>query len=271
MKTMNTKVKDKKGQKENSRPTKSKVGLAPKLAAKPATKSAPKPIVSKEQRRNNIEAVLLAGGEPISIRQLQDVFAADGITDKEMKELLQQLQKKYESSVMQLVKGASGYSFHIGQKYAEAVQSFQQEKPARYSRALMETLAIIAYKQPVTKSEIEDLRGVTLSTGIMRTLQEHDWIKIIGHKEVPGRPAIWGTTKIFLDNFKLAGLKDLAPLQSSAAEGSTDSADTGNAAAASDFNITPGATEGSTDNTDTGNVEGEGGLSNSSLASDNGK
>ena len=235
MKPMNTKVKDKKGQKENSRPTKSKVGLT--------TKSASKPIVTKGQRRNNIEAVLLAGGEPISVRQLQDVFAADGITDKEMKELLQQLQKKYESSVMQLVKGASGYSFHIGQEYAEAVQSFQQEKPARYSRALMETLAIIAYKQPVTKSEIEDLRGVTLSTGIMRTLQEHDWIKIIGHKEVPGRPAIWGTTKIFLDNFKLAGLKDLAPLQSSATE----------------------------DATDTGNAEGEGGSSDSPLASDNGK
>ena len=139
MKPMNTKVKDKKGQKENSRPTKSKVGLttksASKPAAKPATKSATKsatkpaakPIVTKGQRRNNIEAVLLAGGEPISVRQLQDVFAADGITDKEMKELLQQLQKKYESSVMQLVKGASGYSFHIGQEYAEQFNHFSKK------------------------------------------------------------------------------------------------------------------------------------------------
>lgn len=195
--------------------------------------SAPKLLIKELDK--HMEAVLLASGEPISVRQFQAIFTEEEVINKgeeagknnqyvgskEIQGALKRLQKKYENSVMQLVKGASGYIFHINKDYAASIQSFQQEKPARYSRALMETLAVIAYKQPVTKAEIEDLRGVTLSSGIMRTLQEHEWIKILGHKEVPGRPAIWGTTKVFLDNFKLSGLKDLPPLEASSLDEET--------------------------------------------------
>lgn len=159
-----------------------------------------------------LEAILLTSGEPITLSRFNQVLSPLGITNGQIKDALGSIEVKYKNSVMELVKGAGGYAFHVKEECAEAVNLFKSDKPTRYSRALMETLAIIAYKQPVTKAEIEELRGVTLSTGIMRTLQEHEWIKIVGYNDVPGKPAIWGTTKEFLDNFKLTSLGDLPPI-----------------------------------------------------------
>ena len=167
---------------------------------------------------NKIEALFLTSGEPISLRRLNEVLNPLGISSKQIQNSLIALGNKHRGGVMRLVKSASGYTLHVGEEYAGIVNQFKQDKPARYSRALMETLSIIAYKQPITKAEIEELRGVTLSAGIMRTMQEHEWIKILGHKDVPGKPAIWGTTKVFLDSFNLSSLKDLPELVMDEAE-----------------------------------------------------
>lgn len=186
--------------------TKSKTHLKNMAKRKAGNKLSPKDL------QPQLEAILLTSGEPLSLRHLNEGLNPLGVSNKQVQAALNQLQQNYSKQVMQLVKSASGYVFQVNEEYAEIVNLFKQDKPTRYSRALMETLAIIAYKQPVTKSEIEELRGVTLSTGIMRSLQEHEWIKILGHKDVPGRPAIWGTTKVFLDSFKLSSLKDLPEL-----------------------------------------------------------
>lgn len=173
----------------------------------------------------DIEAVLLTSGEPITLARFNQVFEPLGITNGQIKEALASLEGKYKGMVMELVKGAGGYMFHVQQSCAEAVNLFKRDKPTRYSRALMETLAIIAYKQPITKAEIEELRGVTLSTGIMRSLQEHEWIKIVGYNDVPGKPAIWGTTKTFLDSFKLSSLSELPPIAKEEYGGKDDDKD----------------------------------------------
>lgn len=188
--------------------------VAKKVTAKPSVKAAKKPAVKNKSQKlhKDIEAVLLTSGEPITLARFNQVFEPLGVTNGEIKEALKTIEDKYQGTVMELVKGAGGYAFHVQQGSAEAVNLFKRDKPTRYSRALMETLAIIAYKQPITKAEIEELRGVTLSTGIMRSLQEHEWIKIIGYNDVPGKPAIWGTTKNFLDSFKLTSLSELPPI-----------------------------------------------------------
>ncbi|MBE8182268.1 MAG: SMC-Scp complex subunit ScpB [Candidatus Portiera sp.] len=183
----------------------------------------PKVKVSKLVK--DIEAVLLTSGEPITLARFNQVFEPLGITNGQIKEALTSLEGKYKGMVMELVKGAGGYMFNVQQSCAEAVNLFKRDKPTRYSRALMETLAIIAYKQPITKAEIEELRGVTLSTGIMRSLQEHEWIKIVGYNDVPGKPAIWGTTKTFLDSFKLNSLSELPPIAKEEYGGKDDDKD----------------------------------------------
>ena len=161
------------------------------------------------QLKRELEALLFAAGRPLSFKRLQQIFTATKYSQKQLKEALTDLMTEYEDHSIELVKVASGYIFHIRAQYADLVHRLTEEKPARYSRALMETLAIIAYKQPVTKAEIEELRGVTLSTNIMRTLIEHEWIRPAGHKEVPGRPILWVTTKHLLDSLKIEGLDQL--------------------------------------------------------------
>ena len=186
-----------------------------KASAKADAKKDPKYSNSKSslaKLAEKLEAILLTSGEPITLSRFNQVLSPLGITNGQIKDALGSIEVKYKNSVMELVKGAGGYAFHVKEECAEAVNLFKSDKPTRYSRALMETLAIIAYKQPVTKAEIEELRGVTISTGIMRTLQEHEWIKIVGYNDVPGKPAVWGTTKEFLDNFKLTSLSDLPPI-----------------------------------------------------------
>ena len=159
--------------------------------------------------KRELEAVLFAAGRPLSFKRLQQVFAGSAYSHKGLKDALTELMAEYEDHSIELVKVASGYIFHIRAQYADLVHRLTEEKPPRYSRALMETLAVITYRQPVTKAEIEELRGVTLSANIMRTLIEHGWIRPAGHKEVPGRPILWVTTKHLLDSLKLEGLHQL--------------------------------------------------------------
>ncbi len=160
-----------------------------------------------------LESVLFTATEPLSLEQLRNVFVRGEKPNKQLlKQALQLLSEQYQDRAVNLVEVASGYSFRVQQSYAPWVARQFQEKPPRYSRALLETLALIAYKQPVTRAEIEEVRGVAVSSTILKTMEDRTWIEIIGHREVPGRPAIYATTKQFLDYFNLQSLTDLPAL-----------------------------------------------------------
>ena len=133
-------------------------------------------------------------------------------TSNEIKEALKSIQEKYSENSIELVKVASGYRLRIRQEYSSWVAKLWEAKPQKYSRALLETLALIAYKQPITRGEIEEVRGVSVSSQIIRTLLDRSWIKVVGHRDVPGRPALFSTTKDFLDDLNLSKLSDLPEL-----------------------------------------------------------
>ena len=160
-----------------------------------------------------IEAAILAADGPLSIQQLVDIFEERSVSNLEIKQALAEIQKSCEGRGFELRKVASGYRFQIRVEYSDWVSRLWKEKTPRYSRALLETLALIAYRQPITRGDIEDVRGVSVSSNIIRTLIERDWIKIVGHREVPGRPALYSTTKAFLDYFNLERLDQLPTLQ----------------------------------------------------------
>jgi len=161
-----------------------------------------------------IEAALLAAGRPLNIDELSGIFDESEQPGKAaIQAALNQLQTNYESHTLELKKVATGYRFQVREGYSPWVSRLFEERPGRYSRAFLETLAIIAYRQPVTRGEIEDIRGVAVSSGIIKTMLEREWIRIIGHKELPGRPALFGTTSAFLDYFGLSSLSELPPLQ----------------------------------------------------------
>ncbi len=160
-----------------------------------------------------IEAAILAADGPLSIHQLGEIFEEKSVSNLEIKHALAELQKSCEGRGFELRKVASGYRFQIRVEYSDWVSRLWKEKKPRYSRALLETLALIAYRQPITRGDIEDVRGVSVSSNIIRTLIERDWIKIVGHREVPGRPALYSTTKAFLDYFNLERLDQLPTLQ----------------------------------------------------------
>ena len=161
-----------------------------------------------------IEGALFASNAPLSVSEIQGLFPDSGQPEKsEIKEALDALEIDYRERAVQLNEVASGYRFQIQRELSPWVSRLFEEKPQRYSRALLETLAIIAYRQPATRGEIEDIRGVTVSTNIIRTLQEREWVRVVGHKEVPGRPALYATTKQFLDYFNLTSLSSLPPLK----------------------------------------------------------
>ncbi|PHR52005.1 SMC-Scp complex subunit ScpB [Cycloclasticus sp.] len=163
--------------------------------------------------KNIIEASLFAASEPLSIMELQNLFSLEDRPDKHsLREVLNQLQDEYSTKPVELVEVANGYRFQVKSKYSPWVARLWEEKPVKYSRALLETLAIIAYQQPATRGEIEDIRGVAVGTNIIRTLEDRNWVRVIGRKEVPGRPALYATTKAFLDYFNLQTLADLPPL-----------------------------------------------------------
>ena len=160
-----------------------------------------------------IEAALLAAGEPLSVQRLATLFAEDERPDPtRLRAALDDLHQDYRQRGIELVEVADGWRLQVRHSYAPWVGRLWEEKPGRYSRALLETLALIAYRQPITRGEIAEIRGVTVSTTIMRTLQERGWIRRIGHREVPGRPGLYGTTHEFLNYFNLKTLSDLPPL-----------------------------------------------------------
>jgi segregation and condensation protein B len=160
-----------------------------------------------------IEAILLAAGRPVTTAQLLELFdERERPTEELLKESLALLTADYEARGIELQEVASGWRIQIRQKCVDIVSRLWQERPSRYSRALLETLALIAYRQPITRGEIEEIRGVAISSSIMRTLQERNWIRTVGHREVPGRPELIGTTKDFLDYFGLQSLDQLPTL-----------------------------------------------------------
>jgi segregation and condensation protein B len=170
--------------------------------------------MNPDQVRNIIEAVLMASDVPQSINQLLALFDADlEKPDREqVRAALDQLQEEYSNRGLELKEVASGYRFQVRSDYALWVNRLYDEKPQRYSRAFLETLAIIAYRQPITRSEIEDIRGVSVNTNIIKTLQEREWVRVVGHRDVPGRPELLATTREFLDYFNLKKLSELPPL-----------------------------------------------------------
>lgn len=166
--------------------------------------------IDQQQLKALVEAALFVAGKPLSKEQLRDTVLAElKVTDASLQAVLDTLMKDYQSRGIQLVKVASGYRFQSQEALSPWLSRLWQEQAPRYSRALMETLALIAYRQPITRGEIEQIRGVTLSSHIMRTLTEREWVKVVGHKEVPGRPALYATTKTFLDYFSMRSLADL--------------------------------------------------------------
>jgi segregation and condensation protein B len=163
-----------------------------------------------------IEAVLLTAGKPLTVQQLRDVFDENGRpTYKAVEQALVELEQLCSGRGIELKKVASGYRLQVRESFAPWVARLFEEKPPRYSRALLETLALIGYRQPITRGEIEDIRGVAVSSNIIRTLVEREWVKIVGHREVPGRPAMYATTRQFLDYFNLTSLEQLPPLSDS--------------------------------------------------------
>lgn len=162
---------------------------------------------------NILEAALMAAGEPLSVEQLCALFDVNERPQgRDVRSCLQEMAEQRSSGAIELKEVASGWRFQVREAYAHWVKRLFSEKPQRYSRALLETLAIIGYRQPVTRGEIEEIRGVAVSTNIMRTLQEREWIRVLGHKELPGRPAMYGTTREFLDYFNLKSLDELPSL-----------------------------------------------------------
>lgn len=160
-----------------------------------------------------LEAVLLAAGEPLSLERLEGVFDdRERPARRELRELLARLGERLENSALELIETASGYQLRIRQRLSPWVSRLWDERPQRYSRALLETLALITYRQPVTRGDIEEVRGVAVSSSIMRTLSERGWIRVVGHRDVPGRPAVYATTRQFLDDFGLKTLDELPPI-----------------------------------------------------------
>lgn len=162
-----------------------------------------------------VEALLFASQRPLTVKDIQQLF--NEYEQPELSDIqtaIDELIKHYQTRPLELKKVASGYRFQIRTELSPWVGRLFEEKPAKYSRALLETLAIIAYRQPVTRGDIEDIRGVSVSSSIIQTLLEREWIKIVGQKAVPGRPNLYGTTKEFLNYFNLESLADLPSLES---------------------------------------------------------
>ena len=160
-----------------------------------------------------LEAFLLASGKPQSLERLFELFEeAERPEPPVFKKALEILRKSCEGRAFELREVASGYRLQIREKFSPWVGRLWEERPQRYSRAMLETMALIAYRQPITRGEIEDVRGVAVNSHIVKTLLEREWIRIVGYRDVPGKPAMFATTKVFLDHFNLKNLDDLPPL-----------------------------------------------------------
>ena len=160
-----------------------------------------------------IEALLFSSSRPLNEKEIMSAFELRSPpSSREIKDALKAIEEKYSGNSIELVKVASGYRLRIRQEYSSWVAKLWEAKPQKYSRALMETLALIAYRQPITRGEIEEVRGVSVSSQIIRTLLDRSWIKVVRHRDVPGRPALFSTTKDFLDDLNLSKLSDLPEL-----------------------------------------------------------
>lgn len=160
-----------------------------------------------------LEAAMMAAGAPLSLERMQSLFEeSQQPTKAELKEVLTELQQDLEGRGIECIEVASGYRLQVRAQVAPWVAKLWEEKPQRYSRALLETLVLIAYRQPITRGDIEDVRGVVVSSNIIRTLIEREWVRVVGHRETPGRPALYATTKEFLDYFGLKSLDELPTL-----------------------------------------------------------
>ena len=165
------------------------------------------------QLKGIIEAALLAYGQPLGIEQLREIFDEFERPDaSQVRKALVALADECEGRPMELVEVASGFRLQVRKDFSARLSRLWQERPTRYSRALLETLALIAYRQPITRGEIENVRGVTVNPNIIRTLTERGWIRVVGHREVPGHPELLGTTRDFLDYFGLRSLDELPSL-----------------------------------------------------------
>jgi segregation and condensation protein B len=165
------------------------------------------------QLKGIIEAALLAYGQPLGIEQLREIFDEFERPDaSQVRKALVALADDCEGRPVELVEVASGFRLQVRKEFSARLSRLWQERPTRYSRALLETLALIAYRQPITRGEIENVRGVTVNPNIIRTLTERGWIRVVGHREVPGRPELLGTTRDFLDYFGLRSLDELPSL-----------------------------------------------------------
>src|SRR5688572_20540255 len=161
-----------------------------------------------------VEAALLAAGRPLTLERLGELFAAKGGGPDRatLKTVLEALANDYHGRGIELKEVSSGYRLQVKSSMSDWLQPLWEERAPRYTRALLETLALVAYRQPITRAEIEEVRGVVVSTNIVRTLLERNWIRVVGHRDVPGKPAMFGTTKDFLEYFGLKKLEDLPTL-----------------------------------------------------------
>jgi len=169
-------------------------------------------MLNPNEAKTVLEAALLAAQEPLTLAELRRLFE-DDIGADTLRRLLDELRESWQGRGVELVNLASGWRFQTLPKYQQYLQRLAHDRPPRYSRAVMETLAIIAYRQPVTRGDIEDIRGVTVSTNVIKTLEARSWIDTVGHRDVPGRPALYATTKAFLDDLGLRSLQELPPLE----------------------------------------------------------
>jgi segregation and condensation protein B len=166
-----------------------------------------------QKLKNIVEAALLAAGRPLNLEQIQALFGETERPERaDVRAAIDALEADYQGRGIRVLEVASGWRIQVREEMAGWLSRLWQDRPARYSRALLETLALIAYRQPITRGEIEDIRGVSVSSNIMRTLTERGWVRIVGHRDVPGRPAMYATTRDFLDYFGLKRLEDLPPL-----------------------------------------------------------
>jgi segregation and condensation protein B len=165
-----------------------------------------------EHVKRVLEAALLSAPEPLTVQQLRRLFGGEVASDN-IRKVLDELKDEWSARSIELTAVASGWRFRVKPEYQTFLDRIASEKPPRYSRAVLETLAIVAYRQPVTRGDIEDVRGVAVSPPTLKALEERGWIEVVGHRETPGRPAIFATTKRFLDDLNLRSLEELPPLE----------------------------------------------------------
>lgn len=169
--------------------------------------------MAPEKLKAIIEAALLASERPLSADRILNLFHVDEMpTKQDVNDALDALRSDCEERGLELLEVSTGYRYQVRQEYGEWINRMFEERAPRYSRALLETLALVCYKQPITRAEVEDVRGVAVSTNIIRTLLDREWIKLVGHRDVPGKPALYGTTRKLLDDLNLKKLDELPPL-----------------------------------------------------------